>query len=317
MPAITPRIRNAMLVVTGMVLLLAGVIAGAAVGNLLASDSARGTPLRIGLPNDTAGAATRIVGDGAAAAFEVAQQGDGPALKVTSVAGPAGRFETRGANRHGIYVRNTSSDPGTGTAITALGGSNIGIHATSGASIAVWAESSDLAALAAGNVLITGDLSVGGTCLGCRLAVLAVNGSDVALGQGQAVALRGVSKDDTGNLLVVVGLAGPGDAAIGIADTSMIQQTQRVPGSKTLIRYLSSTAVMTPSSVLRVITNGVIEFVYADLANGEIAAGDELMAGDTPGTLTRAPAESQSVRSIGYALGPVANGFVPIFLSPS
>lgn len=316
MPPVLNRARLAALIVTGMALLLAGVVAGAAIGTLIRSQSVRGTPVLVGESNAAADTTTQLVAGGKDQAVVINQHGTGLALNAVSDNGPGARFETKQADRNGVLARNTSEQSGSGAALMATGGQNTAVHATSSDGIGVWAESSSIAIYGQGQTVIEGDVSIRGACVECLVAAIAVNASDQPLQAGQAVTVIGVTTDDAGQLLLKVTLATAGDPIIGIVDTAARQVRQRIHGGTAVTYYASSSAFIGKEALLLVVTGGIVQHAQADPASGPISAGDMLIAGDTPGSLSKMPPNGPSNGAVGYALGQAENGYVPVWVSP-
>jgi len=314
MPTTWTRARATVLVVTGMALLLAGVVAGSAVGTLIDPEPDT-TPLDLGEANNARGRPTRLTADNDGTAFLVRQRGTGETIRADGINGDGVVAISHSPDGSAMEASQRGAS-GNGAAIAADGGRNIGVNASSSRSVAVVATSPEVAIYASGQTVVEGDLYVGGTCTGCATAALAVNASDAALLQGQAVTVTGTTLGDTGTLMLLVAPALPGDFIVGIVDTAVAQRTQRVTSDTTVTLYVPSSQTITPDSTLRIVTGGIVQSVRVDPAAVGVAPGDSLVAAAMPGTLVPATADSAPGTSIGFALGPVAGGSVPLFISP-
>ena len=205
---------------------------------------------------------------------------------------------------------------------------------------------------ARGNAYIDGTLTVTGAKTG-YVADYAINGSNVTLHQGDAVTLIGVRAAEVGTIpMLLVGPAKAGDTVIGVVDRMMKpapteatikaqtvsitgpdgrKQTRQVPARTVRTEgggagfYLEGGTLVKPGERLLVVTLGAFAYASADAAGGAIKAGDELMAGATPGKLVKADKVTVSGKtfsipgtSVGYALGSLGSGtgWIGIFVSP-
>jgi len=312
----TPRTRArfALLIVTGMVLFFAGVVAGSATGTLLRGEP--DDPLLIGQENAARGEVTTLTASTTSgSALGVLQRGAGTAVRGESIRGNGGIFVTRGEGRSGLLAQNLSSSRGTGAAVTASGNENTGLRAMSDGGVGIWARSPMLAIHATGDVSISGDLALGGTCTGCATAVLALNDSITPLRQGDAVTLTGVSEDSLGALVVTVAPAAAGDRILGIVDAAMRLQSRQIDSISPVSFYSATGSEAAPNTMLRVITGGVVSFARMDGISG-LAVGNSLVASTAPGSLAAATADGLDRHAIGYALGPSSGGVVAIFVAP-
>jgi hypothetical protein len=198
------------------------------------------------------------------------------------------------------------------------------------------------AALFQGNVEIDGNLKIsGGTCTGCAIAAIAVNGSGAAIRTGQAVALLGVRPSPTGGApVLVVGPAGAASHVVGIASGAMVARSSSVRSAsvRTVGGFHRLDGASTPSSTfveggpsaapgryVLVVTYGIVAVASVDASGGAIHAGDSLCASSTPGSLARSAPISVHGRSftvpgssVGYALGslPHGTGTMAVLVSP-
>lgn len=191
---------------------------------------------------------------------------------------------------------------------------------------------------ALGDGFVSGDLFVGGSCIGCASAVLAENGSSKAIAQGQAVTVKGVTTRADGTVVVVVDLAKGNDAVFGIADVAMAPAKDSVSAGKSTVTHKTKFGDVTRTSqartlksqaagkliaagttakagsFLRVITGGVYAFKVA--APGA-AAGDLLAVGTTAGKLSKAGANVAKGATAGKYLGSLKDGRVVLLIAPS
>ena len=313
MPTTWTKARAAGLVVTGMALLLAGVVAGSAVGRLIAPEPDV-TPLLLGQSNNARAQSTRVSASGTRDAFVMRHRGNGGAIRAESVGGDGAITLTDDPNSSALDARQRADERGAGSAVTASGGANTGIQAFSADSVAIWAAAPEIAIFASGSTVIDGDLSVSGTCTGCTLAVVAVNDSDRDIVAGDAVTVTGVRQDAAG-LMLLVASASTGDIVVGVADGSVEIVSQAVGAEGEVIYSTTLEEPTAPGSLVRVITHGV-RFANADVSGGPIAVGDSLAVGGAPGALATAPGNILAGRSLGYALGSIEDGKVAVLISP-
>jgi hypothetical protein len=133
---------------------------------------------------------------------------------------------------------------------------------------------------AAGDVVVNGSLTVEDGCIGCISVGIARNGSERSLFQGEAVVVLGLEVDKDGATIVIVGPAGPGDRAVGVADQAV---SRRPPGQA---EEVSSWHVkgfeIAPGDTLGVVTGGIMT-LHRGLEG--VSAGDSLAVRDAPGNL--------------------------------
>jgi len=204
------------------------------------------------------------------------------------------------------------------------------------------------ALLTSGPAYVNGDLTVSGTCTGCTAAILAENGSNQVIKQGQAVTLLGAKSGADGRPVLLVGPARGNDKVLGIADVEMTagasvvkipartHEVRQADGSTATIRIPARTVdaqrgglwaggtSTAAGGTLRVITSGIVTFALADASNGAIKVNDELSVGAS-GNVSKAAkvkvGDAEFVApgtSIGYALGALADGSgkLIIYVSP-
>ena len=341
MPSLWARTRFATIVAVGMIMLATGIVAGAA-----------GNALILGQNNYAGSAATRLSATSSGGAFWMTQNGSGSGVRGESINGTGGVFETRHANRSGLLAQNNASSTGSGAALIAQGGENVGIEA-SGKNYAIDAtatgctggfclganairgtgyglgagvsgvgfvgitgtSASGYGVFSAGAAYVDGDLEITGSCTGCAVALLAVNDSTIPLAQGDAVTVTGVTTRD-GTVMLKVAKAAAGDTLLGVVDVGMAGAKNDVAstGTKTYFKPNGTTAA--PAAVVRIITSGIATFVQAEASGGSIAAGDSLVGSSSPGKVAKAGVSIAPGQSIGYALGALSDGRVAVFVAP-
>ena len=302
----------AVLVAAGMVLLFVGVVVGSYTGTILRGNAP--SPLLVGTENRANREVTTLTTNTTSGSvLTVDQTGTGTAVKGESSMGTGGIFVADDKDRSGLLAQNTAGSQGEGAALTADGNHNTGIHGISALGVGIWAQGGQAALYADGAVQISGDLSVDGGCLGCSVSVLALNDSTEILRPGNAVTITGATRDDQGTLLVSVAPARRGDRVIGIVASAMHLEKVSV-GGQTVHRYGPVEGTILPNGTLRVQTDGLVAEARADASTGQTAAGDSLGVGDAPGQLVRVdPADPGA--SVGYALGAIQDGLVPMLIS--
>ena len=303
----TPRTR-AMLIVVGAFLLFAGVLAGAAVGNLFHSPA-----IAVGTSTNVGEEVTELTGKGSAV-LRIAQTGGGPGLRVVSNGG-AGMFtETRDPDRSALFARNLGQKSASGSAVTAEGGANVGVRANSDGSAGLLAQGSQVAMYGRGDAVVTGDVYIAGNCTGCSLAEVAVNGSGKSIAVGEAVTVVGtvgVGQD----AMLSVAAAKPGDVVIGVVDTGVARITVPLGGESAEVYAPSDETEVPAGQTLRVITYGAGITAVADLTGGQVTPGDPLAVTATPGTLSKLGSTGAPGEAVGYALTAIEGGRVVVFLS--
>ena len=204
-----------------------------------------------------------------------------------------------------------------------------GVYGRSDNGVAVYAD---------GAAVVSGDLTVNGTCTGCAGALLASNGGTTTIHQGQAVTLKGVTTGPNGQTVVVVTLAKGNDPVLGIADVALAPagnttsvaastktlktkfgdvvrrsaaRTLKVQGNGTLLAKGTSIAA---GAYLRVVTSGV--FTYAGTAPNA-SVGDSLAVGATAGKLAKAGSSVAKGATAGKYLGKLKDGRIALLVSPS
>jgi hypothetical protein len=217
-------------------------------------------------------------------------------------------------------------DNGVMASSETFGGYGVYGEATGSFGIAVYAD---------GDALVSGDLTVNGTCTGCTTATLAQNGGSSTIRQGDAVTLTGVTTSATGQVVLVVDLARKGDAVLGIADRAMapapksvsIKATERkletkygtrttkVPArteqNQAAGRLVLGGTSAAKGSYLRVITAGVYAYKAAAI---DASVGAALAVGDTRGKLAKAGAETAKGAVAGRYLGTLKDGRIVLLV---
>jgi hypothetical protein len=240
--------------------------------------------------------------------------GTGEFAEAASITTPAGG-SFRGLN--GVYGQ---TDVGFGAGV--YGRSNGGFN---------------FAGFFQGNVSVTGNLNIDGTCTGCAAAAIAVNGSGSTLAQGDAVALQGVTTAPDGSILLVIGPAKKGDAVIGVVDREMLAAPASITTEASIrefnVNLVGEKSITSPARTLprldgtwgeggtsvaggkylRIITGGIV--VVDGAAPAGAAVGDALAVGASDGKLGKAAADA-STRA-GQYLGTLADGRVVLWVDPS
>jgi hypothetical protein len=195
-----------------------------------------------------------------------------------------------------------------------------------------------LALFAAGDAVVTGDLTVTGTCTGCTAGAVGINGSGAALKQGDAVTVVGVRNAADGSIAVVVAAARKGDAVFGVVDRAIDLSPERVtvggssrkvavPGKGNVTvtaptkeraaqgrKWMDGSTTVAAGKTLRIITSGM--FSYAASPTAGVAAGDALAVGSRAGKLEKAGADATAGSRAGKFLG-VLDGKVVLLVQPS
>lgn len=263
-------------------------------------------------------------GDGIQARNAAATGGTGAAISAFGQANVGARIDSDGAT--GMIVtsgtctgflcgRNGIDTTGYGLGAGVYGKGPIGVAGGDGSTVlGVIAQGTSFAISATGNVTISGDLDVGGTCTGCTLATLGVNGDSAALKAGDAVTITGVTTDAHGNLMLSVAKAKGGDTVVGIVDAAMAWSvTNTLDGE--IAAYKASGTSAAAGAAVRIVTSGIVKLAAADTSGGAIAAGDSLVASASAGKLAKGGGASAG-KSIGYALGSLSDGMVAVWISP-
>jgi hypothetical protein len=113
-----------------------GGVAGAfatALGRPGSTDAAAGDALKLGQTNYAGSAATRLNTTSSGGAFWMTQNGSGSGVRGDSPGGHGGVFTTQHVDRYGVYAQQNATTGGTGAAVRAVGGSNVGVDATTDA----------------------------------------------------------------------------------------------------------------------------------------------------------------------------------------
>jgi hypothetical protein len=156
-----------------------------------AARAATGAPVLLGRPNDAAGAATWITTNAPGIGFGVTHTGPGSAASFTSTAFTGVAGFSKAAGRWGMHGGNLATGTGTGGAIRAEGGRNIGLFADTApgadgvpALVAIGGDGTGTAAVAHGSTYLDGDacllrawVGVAGTS-GRRLAYAALTSAE-------------------------------------------------------------------------------------------------------------------------------------------
>jgi len=185
---------------------IAGALGGAAAllaGRFSSPDAAAGSPLIVGSETNNSGTKdTQLIANSNVATFKLYQTGPGTALMgyTTTASGPTrgvyGRVDS--PNGDGVQGRNAGG-AGTGAAVRAYGGHNVGLRATSDTADAI-AGTSPL------NTGVRGSSTSGNGVVGVSISDSGVIGASTSL-----FGVYGISTNDTG----VYGTSGDG-TGIGV-----------------------------------------------------------------------------------------------------
>ena len=300
------------------------------------------TPLLLGQTTNVGTMTTFLNGNSDDAVLQVSQSGSGSAVRGTTGGGSgiAGYFSSAngtgvlgiagGGDEAGISAANEARMTGSGSALLADGGENLGVIATSDRSTAVFAattgrgragvhaidrspDGSGFALLAAGDTTITGSLSVSDGCVGCTPMALAVNGTSGPVRQGQAVTVIGLQVAPDGSTIVVVRPAGPPDPVIGIVDRGLVLAAAGDERTRLPAKWLDGMPEVPAGGTMRVAIAGLLT-LDGELAG--VAAGDALAVGPEGGDLV--PLQDGS-SSVGRYLGvrPDGRGVIAIAIDPA
>lgn len=286
-----------------MILLAVGAVL-IATGFALMGSMGGTADLALGAPNDAGNLNTSLRTNSTGDALFVTQNGAGVAIRASTGIGTgiAGAFTSTsgtpiaavvvGQNGFAVYAGNDSGATGSGGAVRADGQQNAGVVATSdrrsavvatatGAEPAIVASApSGTAIQAAGDVVVNGSLAVEDGCIGCIPVAIARNGSERSLLQGDAVVVLGLEVDKEGSTILIVGPAGPGDPAVGVADQAV---SRRAPGQAgELSTWHVRGFEIAAGDTLGVVTSGIMT-LHRGLEG--VSAGDSVAVRDTPGDL--------------------------------
>jgi hypothetical protein len=315
MPIIWTRGRLAVLVATGMLLLLGGVVAGSAVGTLMRPEptAPAGRPMLLGQENRAGEQPTRLFATTSGGALWSRQNGPGTAIRGDSGQGHGGVFTSGHRNASGLRAENAADTLGSGAGVTAVGNRNAGLLATS-ETVGVIAAGDELALHADGAAVVDGDLAVTGACDGCRTTALAVNAAETPLVPGNAVTVTGVTRSPAGALLLQVVVAPSGARAIGIVETAVEVASVRIGEQTAVDRYAAVDGPAAAGATLRVVVGGIVDLALADDSGGVVQPGDSLGVGAEAGVLAAVPVAAGAGSAIGYAVGPVLDGRVAVLI---
>jgi hypothetical protein len=176
-PISPPRSRRAVLVgALGGI----GALAATAIGGASRTQAAAGDPLILGSTTNNAGTSNTILTtNSSVVAFELIQNGAGTALMgyvTPSSGGTRGVYgRSDSPNGDGVQARNAGA-AGTGAAVRAFGGNNIGLRATSDTASAVYAATAGFAGVEAVTTSGTGRAVYGFASATSASAAYGVNG---------------------------------------------------------------------------------------------------------------------------------------------
>jgi hypothetical protein len=243
----------------------------------------------------------------------------------------------------GVGSIDTSAVCGSLYCFGAVGSADNGIAGFGGASngVGVYGKATGatgVAVYANGDALVSGNLTVSGTCTGCSLSTLAMNGSSRSIAQGTAVTVTGVATAPDGTIVVVVDVAKGNDTIFGIADVSMAPAADRVNIARTQVVHKTKYGDVTSTSAARTVKNQlgnrlvvggtsikaggylrvVTSGVYAYKAAAPTAAvGDKLAVGATAGKLSKAGSSVATGATAGTYLGKLKDGRIVLLIAPN
>lgn len=332
MSSIGERTRFATLLAVGAILIAAGLF-------IRLSEI---SPLLLGQATSVGAMTTLLSGNSDGAVLQVSQSGAGSAVRGTTGGGSgiAGYFSSAngtgvrgiagGADQAGIAAANEAAMTGSGSALQADGGENLGVIATSDRSTALVAattgrgragvqaidgspDGSGFALLADGDTTISGSLTVSDGCVGCTPMALAINGASAPIRQGQAVMADGLQVAPDGSTIVVVRPAGPADPVFGIVDRSLVLAAAGDERTGLPAKWLDGQPEVAADVTMRVAIAGLLTL---DGPLAGVAAGDALAVGPESGDLV--PLQDGST-SVGRYLGvrPDGRGVIVIAIDPA
>jgi hypothetical protein len=182
--AAAPRSRRSLL--AAAMAGLAGA-AAAALGRPAPTRAAAGDPLVIGLHNYGGTDATRLDTTSSGGAFWMTQFGSGSGVRSDSVNGHGGVFTTAHQDRFALQAQHTAATAGAGAAISADGGKNPGLNATTASG------SSAITAINSGTAVQPSGVNAYGTYAGVH-----ASGSTYGLYASGTDAVYGVSNSGRG-----------------------------------------------------------------------------------------------------------------------
>lgn len=235
----------------------------------------------------------------------VAESSGASAVVATAPGGTpsagTGGTPVRTAAQTAVAAPDCAGMPCTGT----LSAGEIGVMAETGTPGGVGVHASDqtgdgsgFAVVANGDTLVDGSLTVSGGCLGCSSLLVARNGSDRVLHQGEAVTLLGLDQAANGDTVLVVGPAVRGDAVVGVVDRAVSQADPAGPAS---VRggWRVWGIDVGAGEALRIATDGMLTM---DGALPGVDAGEGVALAEEPGTLVVARGRDAGSR-LGTYLG--------------
>ncbi len=248
-------------------------------------------------------------------------------------AGPGGGMRTRGGRNPGLVAESSGASavmataPGAGAGGTpmrtaaqtvagapdcvglpctgTLSAGEIGVMAGTGTSGGVGVHASDqttdrsgFAVVANGDTIVDGSLTVSGGCIGCASLLVARNGSDRVLHQGEAVSLLSLDQAPNGDTVLVVGPAARGDAVVGVIDRAVSHAVPVGPASVRGGWRVWGVDVGAGES-MRIASDGMLTM---DGALAGVDAGEGVAVGAEPGRLVVAGGRGAGAR-LGTYLG--------------
>jgi hypothetical protein len=167
----------------------------------------------------------------------------------------------------------------------------------------------------------SGNIYVGGSCTGCRLASFGVNSSDNILEPGDIVSIQGVlpSELEGAPMLLQIKPARPGEAIVGVVQGQADMDVHDPSGSDESTRLVPRAGAAKPGDYLVVVTYGPMQV----RTSGQITPGTRLTVGEQGILRPLHTVEidgvqlAESAPILGIALSePDAKGLMWILVSP-
>jgi hypothetical protein len=243
------------------------------------------------------------------------------AVNQFRVRATAGAEFIAGTSLYAIRGENTGTGDGVrGIALTTTA-SDAGVYAYNGGSGSALYANSGTGTYAG---YFMDSIYVGGSCVGCTVAYVAVNGGDQPLEAGDLAAAGGVDGPLSGASAPVLRVrrAGEGDAVVGVVESRAILRTSEKEG-ETIQGAERTEGAAAPGEYLIIVISGVAE-VKVDAGGGAIAAGQRLTAAGNAGharalkSVTLEGIEvAEGAPQVGIALAPLESGagLVPVLVT--
>jgi hypothetical protein len=207
--------------------------------------AAAGDPLVLGQTNFAGTSATRVNATSSGGAFWMTQYGSGAGVRGEATIGTGGIFLTAAQNHYGLVGQHTGI-AGTGAAVRAIGGANVGVEATTDSAGAALTATQN-AALGGVRAIYAANQSTSGHAIG-GYSYSNSGDPDGVVGVTQASGGRGVYGEANSSTGSTIGVQGTASSAAGIG----------------VYGYSQGTAVSARSYG----TNGYGVFAWASAATG-------------------------------------------------